>query len=174
MEVVSLNVRGLNNQSKCSTIFHWLKQKGFGITCLQETFCTENNEKQVSQNWEGDIYHSLSNSCHSRGVAILLSKTFQYELLNQYQDNDGRKLLLNIKHNDQVYTIVNIYAPNEINHRKDFIHKIRPWIIERAMNTNCMFICGDFNTSLENIDRKFFYSYTKRCLYRLVRYKLQD
>ena len=69
------------------------------------------------------MYHSLSNSCYSRGVPILLSKTFQYKLLNQYQDKDGRKLFLNIKHNDQVYTIVNIYTPNEINHKKDYIHK---------------------------------------------------
>ena len=154
MEIITLNVRGLNSQSKRQTIYHWLKEKHFNIICLQETYVTETNVPTFNNDWDGASYHSCTNSTHSRGVSILCNKSFDHKLLSSYSDNEGRKLLINIEYCGQVYTIVNVYAPNECNQKKDFFNKSRNWIIERAMNINCMFICGDFNTSLAEIDRK--------------------
>ena len=154
MDILSLNVRGLHNQSKHLAIYQWLEQKQFDIICLQETFVTENSMPIFSADWSGTSYHNVSNSCHSKGVSILCHKSFNHEVLSIYSDKEGRKLLINLKHNDQTYSVVNIYAPTEVNHRKDFLSKSKQWIIERAMKTNCLIICGDFNVSLADIDRK--------------------
>ena len=154
MDILSLNVRGLHNQSKRLAIYHWLEQKHFDIICLQETFVTENSIAIFSADWKGASYHNVSNSCHSRGVSILCNKAFDHEILSIYTDKEGRKLLINLKHDGQTYSVVNIYAPTEVNHRKDFLSKTKPWIVQHAINTNCLIVCGDFNVSLADIDRK--------------------
>ena len=77
MKIVSINVRGLSSSLKRITLFHWAKENRVDILCLQETFCTENNRKIIDNDWDGDIYHSLSDSTHSRGVSILIRKDFK-------------------------------------------------------------------------------------------------
>ena len=154
MNVASINVRGLNNPNKRTTIFHWLNSKTFDIICLQETFCTNDNVKIISRDWEGPCFHSVSNSSHSKGVAILFKKDFQYDIVSHFHSDDGRKVLVNIKHHDQIYTIVNIYAPTEMMYRKDFFNKTRNWIMEKSENVNCIIAAGDFNCALTNLDRK--------------------
>ena len=123
MNVITINVRGLNTPSKRKTLFHWLDTKCFTIICLQETFCTAERVKEYTSDCTGSSYHCLSDSRHSRGVSILLNKSFEYTINNYHTTNDGRLILLNLVHNGQTYSIVNIYAPNEANHRKDFFSK---------------------------------------------------
>ena len=118
MEIVSINVRGLNSQSKRQTLFHWLESKQYDIICLQETFCTDEKKSLYNSDWNGSIIHCTSNSPHSRGVSVLFRKKFEFEILSQYHDNEGRLLLLNINHNGQTWTMVNVYAPTEVKHRK--------------------------------------------------------
>ena len=154
MNITTINVRGLNNPNKRTTILHWLKCKSIDIVCLQETFSTKDSVKVLFQDWDGPSFHSVSNSSHSKGVSILIKKDFQCDIISHHEADDGRKVLINIKHNDQVYTIASIYAPTEMMYRKDFLHKTRTWINERSENSNCIIVTGDFNCSLANIDRK--------------------
>ena len=74
LNVVSLIVRGLHNGIKRNSIYRWLKDNKYHIRCIQESFCTQANIAQFKKGWDGEIYHSLSNSTHSRGVSIMLSK----------------------------------------------------------------------------------------------------
>lgn len=113
MKVASLNISGFSSKPKCLTLFHWAEQNHIDILCLQETFCTQNNFDQVDKDWSGDIYHCLSDSSHSRGVAILFRKYFQYKFLNCHRAIEGRKIIVNFKHNDDTYSVSSIYAPNE-------------------------------------------------------------
>ena len=69
-KLCSNNVTGLNDRKKRSKYFTWLSENKLDIACLQETFCTANNQSEFNKNWEGQSYHSLSDSPHSRGVAI--------------------------------------------------------------------------------------------------------
>ena len=154
MEVTTINVRGLGNQHKRNTLFHWLDTKRFKIICLQETFCTEQNVQNITNNWEGKSYHSTSPSNHSKGVSILFHKSFHPEVIDCHTSNDGRKILLNISHNGNTYSIVNIYAPTEEKYRSEFFNKTKKWILDKALNTNCMILCGDYNCSLSSIDRR--------------------
>ena len=166
MNVISINVRGLNNSSKRKTIYHWLNENKFQIICLQETFFTNESLADIETNWNGTSYHCTSNSKHSRGVSILISKDFEHNVISLHTSDDGRKLLINIEHNGQNYSVVSIYAPNEVNHRKDFFVQTKRWITDRASNDSCMLICGDFNCSVGDTDRKHSYNDRSRPTFR--------
>ncbi len=68
--------------------------------------------------------------------------------------NDGRKLLVNIKVNGKHYSIVNLYAPNDVDKRSVFLKKSQKWINQNVANESQIFIAGDLNTTLDAIDRK--------------------
>ncbi len=153
MNVTTINVRGLNNPQKRSTILQWLQYKQFDIICLQETFLTADSIIALKNEWNGPSFHSPSPSNHSKGVSILINKSFSCEILNVYSSEDGRKVLLNLKHNDNTYSIANVYAPTDPAYRINFFNECRKWIKDRATNTSYMLVCGDFNCSLGSIDR---------------------
>ena len=67
--------------------------------------------------------HSFSDSTFSRGVSVLIRKDLDIEILNSHSSVDGRKLLLNVKFDNNICTIVNIYAPNTELSRIDFFQK---------------------------------------------------
>jgi len=74
-----LNVRGVRTFEKCKSIFNWLTKQTSDICFLQETYNTEEIEKQWKNQWSSDIYCAHSSN-HSRGVAILICKSFDLKL----------------------------------------------------------------------------------------------
>ena len=134
LKIVSLNVRGILNPTKCNIIFNWLEDHTCDIVCLQETFCTKDNQDKIDKLWKGSSFHSYSLSSHKCGVAILFSKNFSPEVKNTYSDNIGRRLIVNFEHNQQTYSLVNIYAPAESNTRKQFFIENKSWIRTCILN----------------------------------------
>ena len=153
IKVLSLNVRGLHNRHKRKSLYSWIKNKGFDICFLQETFCIQNTVNKFNQFWSGDIYHSCSNSSHSRGVSIMISKKLSYKVHSYHTDDIGRKILINIEINDQMYTLVNIYAPNTISDRVTFFEQLNDFINCHSINKSNLIIGGDFNCVSEERDR---------------------
>ena len=99
---------------------------------------------------------SLSISNHSKGVAIILTNNFpEYSLIDKQTDEEGRIVLLNIKllFNNEIYTLMNVYAPNDTQHRINFLKKINKCINQHAKNDKNIIICGDFNTCENRNDR---------------------
>ena len=104
----------------------------------------------------GKVYQSLSNSNHSKGVAIILTNNFpEYSMIDKQTDEEGRIVLLNIKllFTNEVYTLINVYAPNEAQHRINFLKKINKFINQHAKSDKNIIICGDFNTCENHNDR---------------------
>ena len=134
VNIVSLNVRGLHDITKRNAIYSWFKEKGCHICYIQETYSTESNDVQFRKGWSGNIYHSFSDSTHSRGVAIMLSKNFNGNVISSHSDHHGRLILLNIEINEQVYTLVNVYAPNDIHESIVFFRQIMSFINAHAIN----------------------------------------
>ena len=85
----TLNVRGLRNKDSRSAVFQWANEKKIDILFLQETFWTQDIISQCETEWDGSCYYTLSDSKHSRGVAILISNFFKYSLTHKHQTNDG-------------------------------------------------------------------------------------
>ena len=170
VKVMSLNVRGLNDSLKRKKVFGWINQQKPHIVFLQETFCTNKLQPYINSMWKGKVIHSLTDSNHSRGVAILLSENLDYKIINVHESKDGRKLLLNIEMLNNVFSLVCVYAPNRVKDRSDYFKDLHKWFNKNALNSNNAIICGDFNccfgkgdrspaTHLNDISRKDLYNF---------------
>ena len=153
MKIATINARGISSLEKRSVLFQWSKDNHIDILCVQETFCTINNVSKIDKDWDGTSFHCHSDSNHSRGVSTFIRKIPEIEIINHHISIDGRRLLLNIKHNTENYTIVNIYAPNNENERIKFFKKLLTWIRQHSININRIILCGDFNSTLSIKDR---------------------
>ena len=70
-------------------------------------------------------------------------------MLNVHKSIDGRKLLINMKIDQNIITLVNIYAPNNEQHRVDFFKRMQTFINQFSLNTENIIMCGDFNCYLK-------------------------
>ena len=55
------------------------------ISCklfTRNIYCTKSCANNFNRGWGGDIFSSYSNSTHSRGVSILLSKDIKYNIIS--------------------------------------------------------------------------------------------
>ena len=112
MKIVSLNVRGISNFKKRRTIFTWCRQKNADVIFLQETHSVLASEKQWKNEWVGKMLfsHGSPNSC---GTAILISNKANCTELSTTADPLERFIISKVQVDDQVYVLVNIYAPNK-------------------------------------------------------------
>ena len=72
---MSLNVRGLRNRVKRSSIFSFLRDQNCQFYFLQEIYSEQKDENLWRNEWGGDIFFSRG-STHSRGVCILINPSF--------------------------------------------------------------------------------------------------
>jgi exonuclease III len=128
LQFISINCRGLNTTEKRTKLYTWLSDCNFDIVLLQETHYIDKNTIAYNARWLGKSIHCYSDSPYSRGVSILFRNNLVHEILNIHKSIDGRKLLVNIKFDDKIITIVNIYAPNDINARCNFFKHMNVWI----------------------------------------------
>ena len=149
LKVFSLNARGLNDYNKRTILYDWLQDLDIDIVLLQETHYVESKEYMYNARWRGHSYHCFSNSSSSRGVSVLIRNGFSFDFCNYHRSSDGRKILLNIKINDILYSIVNLYAPNKIGDRKAFFTTTNSWVRKFALSKENLLVCGDFNCKLD-------------------------
>ena len=149
LSFLSLNARGLNTYKKRITLFEWIRDSNFDIICLQETHFVKEHEFIYNSRWFGNKIHCFSDSVHSRGVTILFKQNSSVEILNYHQSIDGRRLLVNLKYNEKLITIVNVYAPNAESSRSAFFKRLMSWVSQYPMNLEGLIVCGDFNCQLD-------------------------
>ena len=155
IKVCSLNCRGLTAKEKKLNVYNFLRQNKINIACLQETYCTNKSVRSFNHHFNNEIiHHSLSDSCHSRGVSILINKKFPFTITSVYDKGDGRSILINGKIDNELVTVVNMYAPNNNNERNEYFDNISNWIIDNSEEESSnVVICGDLNTVADTIDR---------------------
>ena len=147
LNMFSLNARGLGDQKKRRSLFHWLETNYRGITLLQETHSTLLSEKNWRNDYKGEIYYSHG-TCGSRGVAIIVPEALHATVNNKITDLSGRFILLDITIDEQNFILVNIYAPtkDKPNEQIELINLIKHHLVE-FIDRN-LIIGGDFNTCL--------------------------
>jgi len=147
LRVMSYNVNGLGNMAKLkrvNNILHKLDQRESYVINLQETHFK--NEESISYHWKWGIAQSLG-STKSCGVAILYSKSYFDEVIEIRKDKMGRYCSVTLNKDGEVYTFVNIYAPNDHYSSLKFFEYIESEIEDissRHPLTN-LIISGDFN-----------------------------
>jgi exonuclease III len=85
-------------------------------------------------------------------VAIWIKKNVEFKLIDEYKYNEGRMLLINVEINNAVYTIINIYAPNNMNKRNTFFKQVDTFI--NAYSIGQIILAEDYNDILSKIETK--------------------
>ena len=80
--------------------------------------------------WSGDIYFAHGSN-HSRGVAILIRKSFD-KLKSIRSDEEGRYLILETTIQDVPFLLVNMYAPNTTKKQSLFFQTVSELICDEA------------------------------------------
>ena len=153
IHLMSLNVRGLNNDLKRKKIFLWMERQQADIVLMQETYCTKSNVDKIEKDWKGRCLFGLTNSVHSRGVAVLIRDACDIEVIDHHVKDDGRIILVNLTVHDQVITIINVYCPNNEKERIKYIEHVEDWIRTYSLTKDNLILAGDFNTCLRDNDR---------------------
>ena len=84
-------------------------------------------------------------SSASAGVCVLFNNNFNFQILKSFSDPEGRFVMVDIKLESKILTLVNIYAPNED----------KPTFFQNVLNQLLCFDCseiilgGDFNLVLD-------------------------
>ena len=87
--------------------------KKYGIFFLQEVHCTKEKESLWTSEWGFTAFFSSFSSARAR-VCILFNNNFQFEIIRQFSDQEGRYIIIDMKI-DKILTLVTIYAPNNDN-----------------------------------------------------------
>ena len=103
VNLCSLNVNGANHKEKRKRVIEWIKAQKSSISFIQETHFDEKIERELKNKSDFDLFCSHGTSS-SRGVAIFIKKSLEYELVSKFNDTDGRYVLLNVNINSTIFT----------------------------------------------------------------------
>ena len=93
LSVVSLNVRGIREQTKRRSIFSYLKDQRANVYFLQETYSVPADENMWKNEWGGKIFFSHGTN-HSKGVCTLINPSVNYQIDYSYANTSGRIILV--------------------------------------------------------------------------------
>lgn len=109
-----MNVRGIGNNNKRRETFNWLRNKQQSIIFLQEVHCTEATIDMWRSEWGYKALFTCSClSSNSAGICILFNNNFKFDILKTFLDPSGHYIICDIKTDEKLFTLANIYAPNE-------------------------------------------------------------
>lgn len=111
LRLVSWNVGGISTPIKRKAIISHMKKIHADIAFLQETHLNLDEAKKLKSAWVREVYAAPS-SKRRKGVAILLGKRINLEILHSMADPEGRFVMLKVKIAKVKYTLCNVYAPN--------------------------------------------------------------
>ena len=146
INIITLNVNGLNNLEKADRLFHMLNFKKFDIILLQETKIERHKAPDLINLWYqttegGQAFFNPSETKGARGVAVLLANKLKNAKTKNIDTTtfNERAILMEIEFENEWFHITNVYAPNDAKNRKSFLQKIG-----EAMDPNkTNFLAGD-------------------------------
>ena len=112
IKILSFNARGLGNQEKRRDVLDYLRRLRNDIYLLQDTHLAEEKTCYFNTLWHGACYHSYGTH-NSRGTSILFNSKTQHKILHEEHCPDGNFTILVCEILSNIYTLVNLYGPNE-------------------------------------------------------------
>lgn len=112
IKILSVNCQGLNDDKKRKDVFEYYRKQNCNILCLIDTHFTEEIENNIRNEWGFEVVFN-SYASNSRGIAILFSCNFEYNIYECVKDDNGNLLALDIKIENKRLTLACIYGPNE-------------------------------------------------------------
>ena len=114
LKIIAQNCRGLADNVKRKDVLNFLRSKKPDIIFMEDIHIKRENVNGLINEWgfKGIIAPGQSNS---RGVAILLNNTFQYDIRETYMCPRGNYVLTSIDMLEYNVTLGCVYGPNEDN-----------------------------------------------------------
>lgn len=152
IKILSVNCQGLNDDKKRKDVFQYYRKQNYNILCLIDTHFTEEIENNIRNEWGFEVVFN-SYASNSRGIAILFSCNFEYNIYECVKDDNGNLLALDIKIENKRLTLACIYGPNEDS--PTFFQTLSD-IITRINNEEII-IVGDYNMVIDTSKDYFNY-----------------
>ena len=95
VEIISMNVKGLQTKIKRQKIFHWIEQHNCQIICVQESHSSKNTENMWKSEFDGDIIFSHGRT-NALGVMIMFKNKLSKEIHEQTIDPNGRYVIIDV------------------------------------------------------------------------------
>ena len=151
IKCLSLNVRGIKDNKKRRELFYWLRKQRHDVIFIQETHCHSRKlEYCWTREWDGQSIWSLGTH-NSKGVAILFNRNYLYEFSTVFKDPNGRFITLDLKLENNVLRLLNVYGPNTLNERIEFYDNHINHFLDTEFSK---VVGGDFNCTLDpSMDR---------------------
>lgn len=109
VNLVSWNVKGMNNKVKSVKVFSKLTTLNANICFLQETHLKNSCHKSLMRSWVGQVFHSGCN-CKARGTVILINKNTQFTPSEVVPDPNGRYVIVTGALYDSQVVLVSVCA----------------------------------------------------------------
>lgn len=118
---------------------------------MQEHHSTKEVENQWRNEWGVEITMSHGTS-NSRGVAVLMKKGVEVIVHSKIMDPQGRFIILKIEFNDNLYILINVYAPNKDRDSVKFRETLRTTLRTEYLDTEeNLIVGGDLNCPINPI-----------------------
>ena len=138
----------MNARTKRQRLAEWIQKQDPYIRCLQETHLkTRDTYRLKVKGWK-KIFHAIRDQ-KKAGVAILISDKIDFKTKAVERDKEGYYITIKRSIQEQVITVINIYAPNI--EAPQYVRQMLT-SMKGEINNNTI-IVGDFNTSLTPMDR---------------------
>lgn len=160
LKIGSLNVRGQrypDKSSKYKDIASLVRRNRILILAIQETKLKDNNELQLMAA-NPKIFIESNPGINGAGVAFIINK----ELLGWDESKapvwkhqviiPGRVSRLKVEWDDQCIDIINIYTPNDLKPKVEFLTELKTKL-EEINDLYEPILIGDFNFVMDAIDR---------------------
>lgn len=142
LNIACLNSNGLTDENKFEKVKGLIKAD---ILCLQETHWSDEIMDNIRKRWEGVIFVNHGNA-KARGVATLIKGDRVNNVKQVYKDGNGRLLVIEFVFHNELFRLINIYAPNVENERKYVFKETKP------LCTGNYIVVGDFNVWCTRLD----------------------
>ena len=118
IHLLTLNINGLQNDNKRLDLFQQLQNKAIDITFLQEIHTTPETSTKWEKDWKGKSFWHSGPNPKASGVAILLKENLNFDMINYETDCDGRIIKCILQIQNQIFQLINIYAPTNPKNKK--------------------------------------------------------
>ena len=151
--IVSFNVRGIREVKKRRTIFRHLHTRyPRHIVVLSESHSSEEDERQWTAEWGGQIFFAHGNST-SRGTCVLIPRKHSGDVNLIHSGLCGRIIALVLNSNGLKINLIGVYAPTQSNGREqtEFYEDLNVFL--RTLDVSCsLILCGDMNVHMSMLD----------------------
>ena len=143
LNLVSLNVRGLRDSSKCTRLLAELKNLGVDVAAVQETHFTCGADCRVLES-DFNVF-SAYGSRTSAGVSLLVGRSLDADVDVVFAGDEGRLVVADVAMKSFKFRLVAVYASNIAAERLSFFRRLTPFLDD----TKRLVLMGDWNAILD-------------------------